>query len=230
MNFLKRHLRIIVFIGVILLLLLSPVRQYLLQINIVEIIKSFAGKPIAPLLYIGFYIVGVIFAFPGLPLTVLSGAMFGFELGTLVTVIGSNLGIQVTFFISRYFGSTLMPFLMRRYPYFKEMDQKLQHNGFRVMVTLRLLPIIPFNAINYLAGLTSVSYKDYTMGNLVGILPATMLYVYFGATAIESQGNPKGLILSIVLLILFTGISTVIKRMQMKKKSEILEKDTDKGD
>ncbi len=221
MIFLRKHLKFIIFIGIIILLALSPVRNILLQMNLDETIKSFAGRPTAPFVFIGLYIVGVIFAFPGLPLTVLAGAMFGFGLGTLVTVIGSNIGIQVTFLISRYFGGELMPFLARRYPYFKEIDQKLKHNGFSVMVTLRLLPIIPFNAINYLAGLTTVSYRDYIMGNLVGMLPGSMLYVYFGATAMESQGNPKGLILSIILLLLFTGVSFAFKKKQRKKEREI---------
>ncbi|MDW7662553.1 MAG: TVP38/TMEM64 family protein [Bacillota bacterium] len=217
MRYLRKHMKFIVFVGIILLLTLSPIRNNLSQMNIPEKIKAFAGNPIAPFIYIGFYILGVIFAFPGLPLTVLSGAMFGFGVGTLVTVIGSNLGIQITFLISRYFGGELMPFIIRRYPYFKEMDQRLNRNGFRVMVTLRLLPIIPFNAINYLSGLTSVAYKDYTMGNLIGMLPASMLYVYFGATAMESQGNPFGLILSIIMILIFTGVSTVIKKKQSKK-------------
>lgn len=217
MNLLRKHFKLILLIGLMILVMLSPIRNNLMQMNIPELIKSFAGSPIAPFIYIGFYIVAVIFAFPGLPLTVLSGAMFGFGLGTLVTVVGSNLGTLVTFLISRYFGGELMPFLTRRYPYFKEMDEKLKHNGFRVMVTLRLLPLIPFNAINYLAGLTSVSYRDYALGNLVGMLPASMLYVYFGVTAMESQGNPKGLMLSILLLLLFTGMSTLFKKKQSKK-------------
>ena len=217
MNFLRRHIKFIVFIAIILLFTLSPIRNNLLQMNLPERIKTFAGNPLAPFLYVGIYILGVLLAFPGLPLTVLAGAMFGFGLGTLVTVLGSNLGIQLTFLISRYFGGELMPFLTHRYPYFMQMDQKLKHNGFRVMVTLRLLPIIPFNAINYLSGLTSVTYRDYTLGNLVGMLPGSMLYVYFGTTAIESRQNPQGLIFSILLLVFFTGISAVIKKKQRNK-------------
>ena len=221
MNFLRRHIKFIVFIAIILLFTLSPIRNNLLQMNLPERIKTFAGNPLAPFLYVGIYILGVLLAFPGLPLTVLAGAMFGFGLGTLVTVLGSNLGIQLTFLISRYFGGELMPFLTHRYPYFKLMDQKLKHNGFRVMVTLRLLPIIPFNAINYLSGLTSVTYRDYTLGNLVGMLPGSMLYVYFGTTAIESRQNPQGLIFSILLLVFFTGISAVIKKKQRNKVLEV---------
>ncbi len=201
-------LALVVILGIIAF---SPLKEILMNRNIPDRIRELGSNPWAPLIYAGFYMAGVLFAIPGLPMTVMSGVLFGFGMGTAVAVIGSNLGTQLTFALSRYFGSDLTTFLTRRYPYLGQMDKQLRHNGFRVLVTLRLLPVVPFNAINYLAGLTSISYRDYTCGNLLGMLPGTMLYVYFGASAMDTD-NPAGMILSVALLLIFTVAGALIKK------------------
>lgn len=211
--------KLVTLIAIIGMIAFSPLKEVVLNMNIPERFIEIRGYPLAPFFYAGFYIIGVLLALPGLPMTVMSGGLFGFGIGTLVAVLGSNIGTQLTFFISRYFGGDLSSFITRRYPYLSQLDKQLNHNGFRVLVSLRLLPIVPFNAINYLAGLTSISYRDYTFGNVLGMLPGTMLYVYFGAAAMDIN-NPAGIILSIVLLVAFTAIMT-----RFKKKSGLTELD-----
>ncbi|MFA9422006.1 MAG: TVP38/TMEM64 family protein [Sedimentibacter sp.] len=209
---LKNNLKIVLLVVVLVVIFLSPLKKYLFQLDLPEYFKTFTDNPFAPIIFIGFYIASVLLVLPGLPMTILAGALFGFKLGSIVTVVGSNIGIQLTFMISHYFGKALMPFLSKRFPYLGVMDKKIKNNGLRVMITMRLIPIIPFNAINYLAGLTSLPYKDFAFGSLVGMLPGSLLYVYFGSSAIEVKDNPAGLILSVVLLILFTIISIAVKK------------------
>lgn len=211
MNGYNKLAKLMVLAGIFGFIAFSPLKEILMNMNIPDRIRELGSNPWAPLIYTGFYMAGVLFAIPGLPMTVMSGALFGFGVGTVVTVIGANLGTQLTFALSRYFGSDFTTFLTRRYPYLGQLDKQLRQNGFRVLVTLRLLPVVPFNAINYLAGLTSISYRDYTLGNLLGMLPGTMLYVYFGASAMDTD-NPAGMILSVALLTLFTVVSTRIKK------------------
>jgi uncharacterized membrane protein YdjX (TVP38/TMEM64 family) len=210
-HFFKKNLKIILLLLALTIIFLSPIKKYLFQLDLSEYFKTFKNSPFAPLIFIGFYVISVLFALPGLPVTLLSGALFGFGLGAIVTVVGSNLGIQLTFLISRYFGKALVPYLSKRFPYMGVMDKKIKNNGLRVIIAMRLIPVVPFNAINYLAGFTSLKYKDFAFGSFVGMLPASLLYVYFGASAIDVKDNPAGLILSVVLLILFTIISVVVK-------------------
>jgi len=58
----------------------------------------------------------------------------------------------------------------------------MKKKGFRIFFLLRLSPIIPFNALNYMAGMTAVTFRDYTLA-LIGLLPGTVLYVFVGASA-----------------------------------------------
>lgn len=64
--------------------------------------------------------------------------------------------------------------------------QAMKGKGFRIFFLLRLSPIIPFNALNYMAGATAITFKDYTL-SLIGLLPGTILYVFVGASAGSSM-------------------------------------------
>lgn len=77
--------------------------------------------------------------------------------------------------------------LLSLHVHFKAMEKK----GFHIFFLLRLSPIIPFNALNYMAGMTAVSFRDYTFA-LIGLLPGTVLYVFVGASAGSAMENSNG--------------------------------------
>lgn len=72
--------------------------------------------------------------------------------------------------------------LARKYPIVKALDLAFQKKGLSIFLLLRLSPVVPFNAINYIGGVTSMQFGDYVMA-LAGILPGTVLYCFVGATA-----------------------------------------------
>lgn len=182
--------------------------------DLVALLGRVQENPWAPFIYIALYIVGVVFALPGLALTVIAGPIFGFWKGTLLVVIASNIGCQMTFWISRWLGQEFVERFIRSESFLEKVSDKIERNGFMVMLYLRLIPLFPFNAINYLSGLTSIKHRDYTIATFVGMLPATMVYVYLSASAAEIKDNPLGLIVSVVVLIVFTVATTMIKRRQ----------------
>ena len=68
-------------------------------------------------------------------------------------------------------------------------------SGFKIVVLLRLSPVLPFSALNYALGLTRVSLRDYVLGSWIGMLPGTVLYVYLGslvtsASELAGGGRP----------------------------------------
>lgn len=207
-----------------LIIYLSPIRKFFLDPNFFDKLNKILNNPLAPLIYGLLYVLGVVFAVPGLPLTVFSGVFFGFWTGSIIVIIASNIGISLTFIISRYLGNSFFQKWSTKFNYIDSLDKKLYTNGFKVMFLLRIIPIVPFNALNYTAGLTKISMKNYSLASFLGMMPASMLYVYFGASAIEIKNNPFGIILSISLLILFTIISLFIKKYSELK--ELNNKDT----
>jgi len=62
-------------------------------------------------------------------------------------------------------------------------DRALEREGLKVVLLLRLSPLIPYNALNYALSLTGVGLRDFVLGSWIGMLPGTLLYVWLGAGA-----------------------------------------------
>merc|ERR1712003_390883 len=95
---------------------------------------------------------------------------------------GASAGAIVAFLLGRYLLRDWVKTLTIKYPLFEAVDTALEDKGLRIMCLLRLSPIIPFNALNYIAGITAISLAAYTWA-MIAILPGTILYVFLGATA-----------------------------------------------
>ncbi len=126
-------------------------------------------------------IIGALLFFPGTPLTLLSGATLGLFWGSVVALIGNILGATAAFFVSRYFlQKYVIKKILSKYPKISEYEKRFSTHGLETVILLRLIPLFPFNALNYLLGATRVSNRDYIVGTAVGIIPGTISFVYFG--------------------------------------------------
>lgn len=169
----------------------------------------------SPLIYIAVYIIAVIAFLPASPLSLLGGALFGPFLGTAYIVIAATIGAFAAFLTSRLLGRDGVSFLMKRYaskiaPY----DEKLAAQGFKTVLTLRLIPIFPFNALNFLLGLTKVKSGAYVLGTLFGIIPGAFVFAYAGATAAEPSLVKILIAASIFGLLIFS--KPIYKRLTEK--------------
>jgi len=107
----------------------------------------------------------------------------GVVLGSLAVFCGAVLGSVSSFLLGRYLFREYVLNLAARYPTFRAVDQALQgHAGLKIMLLLRLSPLIPYNALDYISGVTSIPLWSYTVA-LIGMLPGTILFVALGATA-----------------------------------------------
>ena len=126
-------------------------------------------------------IVGAIILFPGTPLTLLAGATLGTFWGSIISIIGNTLGATFAFLISRFFlKNYVQDKFLTKYKNIEKYEKRFLKNGLVTVILLRLIPIFPFNILNYLLGVTKVSVKDYITGTFVGIIPGTIAFVYFG--------------------------------------------------
>ena len=140
--------------------------------------------------FIVVYFVATVLFVPGSILTLGAGFVFanafglgvGVLLGTISVFVGASTGAVVAFLLGRYLLREWVQGLTRKYAVFEALDVALEEKGFRIMALLRLSPIIPFNAINYIGGVTAVSLASYSLA-LTCILPGTILYVFLGASA-----------------------------------------------
>jgi uncharacterized membrane protein YdjX (TVP38/TMEM64 family) len=131
--------------------------------------------------YALFYIAGTALFFPGLPLTLGAGFLYGAVIGTLVVSPASVVGASLAFLIARYFARDWVTRRLKKYPQAAAIDRAIEKNGFKAVVLLRLQPVLPFNILNYALGLTSIRLRDYMLASWIGMFPATVLYVYLGS-------------------------------------------------
>ena len=131
--------------------------------------------------YAVFYIAGTALFFPGLPLTLGAGFLYGAVIGTLVVSPASVAGASLAFLIARYFARDWVTRRLKKYPQAAAIDRAIEKNGFKAVVLLRLQPVLPFNILNYALGLTSIRLRDYMLASWIGMFPATVLYVYLGS-------------------------------------------------
>jgi uncharacterized membrane protein YdjX (TVP38/TMEM64 family) len=132
-------------------------------------------------LYALFYILGTALFFPGLPLTLGAGFLYGAIIGTLVVSPASVAGATLAFLIARYVARDWVTRRLKKYPQAVALDRAIEKNGFKAVVLLRLQPVLPFNILNYALGLTSIRLRDYMLASWIGMFPATVLYVYLGS-------------------------------------------------
>ena len=130
--------------------------------------------------YIVVYALLELLAVPAIPLTMTAGVIFGILPGTAVVSLSSTLAATGAFLISRYLARDRFAAWANKNPKFAAIDKAIGKDGFRVVALLRLSPLLPLAASNYLYGVTSVDLGSYVAASCLGMLPGTLAYVAAG--------------------------------------------------
>ncbi len=128
------------------------------------------------------YVVGTVLLFPETLLTAGSGFLYGPVWGTVLVSPASVAGATIAFVLTRSFARDWVAEKVQKYPRFAAIERAVGRHSFKAVLLLRLQPInLPFALLNYALGLTSVKLRDYILASWLGMLPATILYVYAGS-------------------------------------------------
>lgn len=200
---------VVLIVGITLAFLFS---RYFLTLD-VEVVRGYVEGfgMLAPVAYIIIYSIGTVFFFPGSVLTISGGVIFGVVMGTFYNIIGIAIGASLAFLIARYFGKGFIDdFIHSRFKKLESYDEKLEGNGFLTVLFLRLIPIFPFNGLNFALGLSRVKFRDYALATVIGTIPGTFAYTYFGASLIELSA--VDIVVSVVLIVLLASIFPIYKK------------------
>jgi len=177
----------------------------------------------APIAFIAMYGVGMLLGLPGTIFTVAGGLAFGKWYGTFYNVIGASLGASGAFWMARLLASEAVKRKFSGQKWFRKFDKGLRENGLYYMLFVRLVPVFPFNGINFGAGLTSISFRHYFIGTAVGIVPATFVFTNAAAEGLKAAETGQyitgGTIAALALLGMFSLIPIIIKRRIEEKRS-----------
>lgn len=165
----------------------------------------------APVLYILIYSIATICILPSTPLNLTGGAIFGSVWGTVWTSIAAILAAVLAFGFSRTIGRSLVE--RKLAGKWESIDREMQQGGFFYMFAIRLLPLIPYGIVNFAAGLTSIKFRDYLLGTLLGTVPGILPFVMMGAglTALK-QGDVLPLLVGLALTGMLVGTATWYRR------------------
>ena len=173
-----------------------------------------------PVIFMVVYALGVVLWIPGSVLTLAAGAIFDLLPGTLYVFIAATVGSALAFLVARYVARGAMEQRLARSDRFAAVDRAIGDQGLKIVFLLRLSPVFPFTPMNYLLGLTRVKFRDYVLAS-VGMIPGTLLYVYYGKIAgdvvqvaggVAPQRGPAEWALLAVGLAATIGVTLVITR------------------
>ncbi|EGJ35002.1 MULTISPECIES: TVP38/TMEM64 family protein [Moorena] len=156
----------------------------------------------APVIYIIFYVVATVLILPSTALNLTGGAIFGPWLGTLWTSVAAVIAAVVSFAYTRTVGRKLVVEKLAKS--WRAMDTEVDRGGVLYIFAIRLLPIIPYGLVNFAAGLTSVSFKDYFLGTVLGIIPGVFPFVLIGSSGLKALRT--GDILPLIAALGLTGV------------------------
>jgi len=187
-----------------------------------------AVTSLGPLGWLGFialYVAGTVLLFPGTIFTVAGALLFGLWLGFFLNIIGATIGAVAAYRVSRLMGKDAFDGLAPKK--LRELEQKVSKRPFETVLILRLLPFIPYNALNYALGLTTIRTKPYFWGTLLGIAPTSFAYTYatvkvgeiVSQTGLRSltRQDISGLLPVIALIIVLAILPIVVRRFQHNK-------------
>ena len=195
----------------------SPARGWLTPRGIEQLLAALREPWWAPLAFIAAYTIAAALNFSGLVLTLVGGAVFGFWWGALLNLLGANLGASAAFWVARLLGREgLHALLGDRLS--GGLDRLAHQAGFAWLLRLRLIPIVPFNLLNFASGLTALPWRTYAAATAIGVIPATLVYTFF-ADALLSGSREAGhrvfvrLLIAGALLVLLSFVPTIARKL-----------------
>ncbi|MFH1869787.1 MAG: VTT domain-containing protein [Pseudomonadota bacterium] len=132
----------------------------------------------APVLFIGLYAAGTVLFLPGSVLTLAAGALFGILPGALYSLAGATLGAVLAFLVARHLAGEWVA--QKTGGRLKQLIEGVEAEGWRFVAFVRLVPLFPFNVVNYALGLTRIPLGAYALASAVCMLPGALAYAWLG--------------------------------------------------
>jgi uncharacterized membrane protein YdjX (TVP38/TMEM64 family) len=172
--------------------------------------------PWAPILFALLYSFATVLFAPGSILTVTGGALFGPLWGTLWNLTGATFGATMAFLIARYLGSDWVA--RRAGERLARLIRGVEEEGWRFVAFVRLVPLFPFNLVNYGFGLTRIRLGEYVLASFLCMAPGAVAYTYLGYAGREAASGQSGSIhkalLALALLATVAFLPRLVRRLK----------------
>lgn len=166
-----------------------------------------------PLVYIAIYSLTPSLMLPAIPITVIGGVLFGPIHGTVYVIIGATIGASIAFLVARYMGREWVEGFIKE-GRLKELDEKVEKQGWKIVAFTRLIPLFPFNFLNYAFGLTKIRFSHYVIASFIFMLPGAIAFVVFSSSILDilkGRGS-KEFVIGLILVLIVSIIPLVYKK------------------
>lgn len=162
----------------------------------------------APAIFIGVWVLACVFFLPGLPITLVGALIFGPIQGSIYSIIGATLGSTTAFLVGRYAARGMVEGLLAKNQRLRAIDEGVRTQGWRMLMITRLVPLFPFNAQNYVYGLTQISLPTYVLVSFACMIPGCVAF-NFAAGSIRAGQFGRFFLYLAVAGLLFVVLSLI---------------------
>ncbi|MBN9511716.1 MAG: TVP38/TMEM64 family protein [Alphaproteobacteria bacterium] len=170
----------------------------------------------APVAFIALYVIGTVLLFPAALLSLAGGAFFGPVWGAVVDLAGATLGAAAAFLVARYLAADWVA--ARVSGKLARLVAGVEAEGWRFVALMRLVPLIPFNLLNYALGLTRIGFLPYILASAVCMIPGAIAYTWLGyAGRSAAAGDTRALryaLLGLAVLALTAFAPRLVRRLR----------------
>lgn len=172
------------------------------------------------LLYTIFYMIRPLIFAPATLLTLVGGSVFGAFWGLIYTVIGANASAMVAYLIGYFFGENIP--IDRNDSRLSRYIQRMRDNSFETIMTMRFI-FIPYDLVNYAAGILKIHWKPFLLATILGSLPGTLTFVLLGSSVkgdlanADLSLNPWTLVASAAIFVVSLGLSRYLRKSEGRK-------------
>ena len=164
-----------------------------------------------PIVFMLIYIIGTVFFLPGAVLTLAGGALFGPVFGTFYNLTAATIGAMISFIAARYLAHDYVE--QKTGGRMKQLKDGVENEGWRFVAFVRLVPLFPFNLLNYALGITRIKFWHYVISTYVFMLPGAIAYTYIGYIGKEAATGGDGLIQKGMLGLALLAIVSFLPRL-----------------
>ena len=169
---------------------LTPAASLLSLDGLINGVRSLQATAWAPLVFVLVYVTTTALGLPGSVVTIVGGVVFGFGWGALYNSIGANIGANAAFGLARMLGRDGVERIVGKR--IQGLNNAMLRHGLIGLLVLRLIPIVPFNVLNFASGLTKLRWREYIIATMVGILPGTLVYTFFADAVVGGSMEASG--------------------------------------
>jgi uncharacterized membrane protein YdjX (TVP38/TMEM64 family) len=153
--------------------------------------------------------------FPGPFLSGASGLLFGTALGTPISIVSATLGATLAFALSRWLARDAVEGLEPTHPRLRALRAWIGRRGFLSVLYARIAPGMPYNLVNYAAGLSPVALRAFVAATAIGCAPRAFAYTALGGS-IDDLGSPEAVV-ALVVLVGMAVVGLVLARRDLRR-------------